>query len=99
MDNPTRPIVGIENRTPREVFDIMCDRIIRTWSADTRTPDLIGELVAARDFVVMTLAFIHRDRSTDRIEKTLDDVCREAAEVDRRILAALAKAKEIARGE
>jgi hypothetical protein len=23
----TRPIIGIENRTPQEVFDIMCDRI------------------------------------------------------------------------
>lgn len=26
-DNLTRPIMGIENRTPLEVFDIMCDRI------------------------------------------------------------------------
>lgn len=25
----TRPIIGIENRTPQEVFDIMCDRISR----------------------------------------------------------------------
>lgn len=26
----TRPIIGIENRTPQEVFDIMCDRIARS---------------------------------------------------------------------
>jgi hypothetical protein len=26
-DKLTRPIIGIENRTPLEVFDIMCDRI------------------------------------------------------------------------
>ena len=26
MDNLFRPIIGIENRTPQEVFDIMCDR-------------------------------------------------------------------------
>lgn len=25
--NLTRPIVGIENRTAQEVFDIMCDRV------------------------------------------------------------------------
>lgn len=23
----TRPIIGIENRTPQEVFDIMCNRV------------------------------------------------------------------------
>ena len=27
MTDLTRPIIGIENRTAREVFDIMCDRI------------------------------------------------------------------------
>lgn len=26
----TRPIIGIENRTPQEVFDIMCDRVRRS---------------------------------------------------------------------
>lgn len=29
VENLTRPIVGIENRTAVEVFDIMCDRIAR----------------------------------------------------------------------
>lgn len=27
LDRLTRPIAGIENRTPQEVFEIMCDRI------------------------------------------------------------------------
>ena len=27
VSDPTRPIIGIENRTPLEVFDIMVDRI------------------------------------------------------------------------
>ena len=27
LDRLTRPIIGIENRTPQEAFDIMCDRI------------------------------------------------------------------------
>lgn len=27
MSDPTRPIIGIENRTAQEVFDIMCDRL------------------------------------------------------------------------
>jgi hypothetical protein len=26
-DELTRPIIGIHNRTPLEVFDMMCDRI------------------------------------------------------------------------
>jgi len=27
-DELTRPIIGIENRTAQEVFDIMCDRML-----------------------------------------------------------------------
>lgn len=27
MSDHTRPIIGIENRTAQEVFDIMCDRL------------------------------------------------------------------------
>lgn len=30
----TRPIIGIENRTAQEVFDIMCDRIVRRLAAE-----------------------------------------------------------------
>lgn len=39
----TRPIIGIENRTAQEVFDIMCDRIRSRLSASI--PAEIGELV------------------------------------------------------
>lgn len=34
----TRPIIGIENRTPQEVFDIMCDRVRHSLAA-TRTSE------------------------------------------------------------
>lgn len=34
----TRPIVGIENRTAAEVFDIMCDRIRRARPAPAQEP-------------------------------------------------------------
>lgn len=39
----TRPIIGIENRTAQEVFDIMCDRIRSRLSASI--PAEIGGLV------------------------------------------------------
>lgn len=45
----TRPIIGIENRTAQEVFDIMCDRIVRRLAAEqTRasTPAVDREAVA-----------------------------------------------------
>jgi len=38
----TRPIIGIENRTALEVFDMMCDRF-------RRTPDISGVWQQARD--------------------------------------------------
>jgi hypothetical protein len=48
----TRPIIGIENRTAQEVFDIMCDRFTRAtqplsltvdWPADAEFQ--LGDLV------------------------------------------------------
>jgi hypothetical protein len=45
MTNPnvrpelTRPIIGIENRTAQEVFDMMCDRI-----RYAKVPDLIAHI-------------------------------------------------------
>lgn len=35
----TRPIIGIENRAPQEVFDIMCDRF-RSGTKETERPSL-----------------------------------------------------------
>lgn len=35
LDKLIRPIVGIENRTPQEVFDIMSDRIRSSLQPDT----------------------------------------------------------------
>lgn len=35
----TRPIIGIENRTAQEVFDMMCDRI-----RYAKVPDLIAHI-------------------------------------------------------
>lgn len=34
----TRPVIGIENRTPQEVFDIMADRIRYALRALTQEP-------------------------------------------------------------
>lgn len=34
----TRPIIGINNRTPLEVFDIMCDRFTRAMQAAMPAP-------------------------------------------------------------
>ena len=35
----TRPIIGIENRTAQEVFDIMCDRFTRATQPQSLTID------------------------------------------------------------
>lgn len=44
-----RPIIGIENRTPQEVFDMMCDRI--RFAASPAAPQAVGvgELVGQID--------------------------------------------------
>lgn len=57
IENAVRPIIGIENRTPQEVFDIMCDRIKRTSAAiaamrewvDAENQRLRGEVDALRE--------------------------------------------------
>ena len=41
----TRPIIGIEDRTAQEVFDIMCDRIA-AWNRRPSTADRGGEVEA-----------------------------------------------------
>jgi hypothetical protein len=38
QDQLTRPIIGIENRTALEVFDIMCDRILNALDLTTLPP-------------------------------------------------------------
>lgn len=38
----TRPIIGIENRTAQEVFDIMTDRILSTLSPSPKGVDAVG---------------------------------------------------------
>lgn len=40
----TRPIIGIENRTAQEVFDIMCDRFRRSAVSAERPGDAILSL-------------------------------------------------------
>ena len=37
-----RPIIGIENRTPREVFDIMCDRFRHASAQPAPEPEYEG---------------------------------------------------------
>ena len=39
LDEATRPIIGIKNRTPQEVFDIMVDRMRRSANQGA-TPDV-----------------------------------------------------------
>lgn len=41
----TQPIIGIENRTPLEVFDIMCDRIKRSITSTPSPAPEVSELV------------------------------------------------------
>lgn len=45
----TRPIIGIENRTAREVFDIMVDRIRRLEAPADRVEKLEAALRASED--------------------------------------------------
>jgi len=42
----TRPIIGIENRTAQEVFDMMCDRIRRTPAPEG---EVVGDPVLWKD--------------------------------------------------
>lgn len=42
----TRPIIGIENRTPLEVFDIMCDRIDHAARVSTNKDETIAKMRA-----------------------------------------------------
>lgn len=44
----TRPIIGIENRTAQEVFDIMSDRIC-TALAPAPAPQLVGQFLPTED--------------------------------------------------
>lgn len=37
----------------------------------------------ALEFAVLTLAFLGRDRGTDRLDKTLDDICDLARNIDK----------------
>lgn len=39
LEELTRPIIGLENRTPQEVFDIMKDRILKGQLAKPDVPD------------------------------------------------------------
>lgn len=56
MSDLTRPIIGIENRTAQEVFDIMCDRL-RAAEAPSRTgrvkvEALVNSLLDLRDLIM-----------------------------------------------
>ena len=42
----TRPIIGIENRTAQEVFDIMCDRIRSALVSAPAVPDAVRARLA-----------------------------------------------------
>lgn len=41
----TRPIIGIENRSAQEVFDIMCDRIRQALALRTPSDGVSDEMV------------------------------------------------------
>jgi hypothetical protein len=43
VERLTRPIIGIENRTPQEVFDILCDRLRRYFASQSVPINKIGE--------------------------------------------------------
>lgn len=47
VEEMVRPIIGIENRTAQEAFDIMCDRILSRLTRSVRTSDLTEEEVKA----------------------------------------------------
>lgn len=61
----TRPIVGIENRTPLEVFDIMCDRIRSQDTNLARMREALREmkfqLLWRADGMAVEQARIHAD--------------------------------------
>lgn len=45
MRSVMRPIIGIENRTAEEVFDIMCDRIKSRQTFTEESRDSIAEIL------------------------------------------------------
>lgn len=55
MDELTRPIVGIENRTAQEVFDIMCARLTALSGDKDLIEHFTGRMLASKDAEIAAL--------------------------------------------
>jgi DNA-binding PucR family transcriptional regulator len=66
--DPLRPIIGVENRTAQEVFDIMCDRIRAALEAAERRA---GEAEEDRDSQqrIAIAVIAERDTLRARVER------------------------------
>lgn len=83
----TRPIIGIENRTAQEVFDIMCDRIRSALVSAPAVPDAVAADWQRIDDALVSCASLIRALASDDIATVA------AAELDY-VRSALASVKE-----
>ena len=85
INNLTRKIIGIENRTPHEVFDIMCDRVGATSRECDRLRAENAELQRRVDEAESDVKRIHSEKMDHYEAKLLETIRADAlqAEVDR----------------